>query len=140
MQTPGTSQPGRCHRRRGWSSLAARRCTIQDQKQRTPLLAPPAGADRTGMLPTWVFQRGGEQVMLHCRETGRGVTLVVSGDDDLRSYTFHDFAALAKFETEMADFLIGTGWMPAQLTVSPAPVPSLPPLRPPPTNLPRERR
>ena len=50
------------------------------------------------MLPTWIFKRGGEQLMLHCRETGRGVTLVVSGDDDLRSYSFHDFAALVKFE------------------------------------------
>jgi hypothetical protein len=60
-----------------------------------PLLDPFRDADKTGMLPTWIFKRGGEQLMLHCRETGRGVTLVVSGDDDLRSYSFHDFAALA---------------------------------------------
>lgn len=77
--------------------------------------------------------------MLHCRETGRGVTLVVSGDDDLRSYTFHDFAALAKFESEMADFLIGTGWTPARLTVSPGQAPTLPTLPQPRTNLPGQR-
>jgi hypothetical protein len=92
------------------------------------------------MLPTWVFQRDGAQVMLHCRETGRGVTLVVSGDDDLRSYTFHDFAALAKFESEMADFLIATGWTPARLTVSAGQAPSLPTPPPPRTNLPGQRR
>ena len=64
--------------------------------------------------------------MLHCRETGRGVTLVVSGDDDLRSYSFHDFAALVKFESEMADFLIGAGWTPARLTVESSMSPSIP--------------
>jgi hypothetical protein len=78
------------------------------------------------MLPTWIFKRGGEQLMLHCRETGRGVTLVVSGDDDLRSYSFHDFAALVKFESEMADFLIGTGWTPARLTVESGMSPAIP--------------
>ena len=79
------------------------------------------GADTQGTLPTWIFQRGGERLMLHCRETGRGVTLVVSGNDDLRSYSFHDFAALVKFESEMAEFLIGTGWSPARLTVEVGP-------------------
>ena len=64
--------------------------------------------------------------MLHCRETARGVTLVVSGDDDLRSYSFHDFAALVKFESEMADFLIGAGWTPARLTVESGMSPSIP--------------
>jgi hypothetical protein len=89
------------------------------------------------MLPTWIFQRGGEQLMLHCRETGRGVTLVVSGDDDLRSYSFHDFAALVKFESEMADFLIGTGWAPARLTVESSMSPGVP--RSVPANAPGQR-
>lgn len=57
--------------------------------------------------------------MLHCRESGRGVTLVVSGDGDLRSYSFHDFAALVKFESEMEEFLLQTGWSPSQLTIEP---------------------
>jgi hypothetical protein len=78
--------------------------------------------------------------MLHCRETGRGVTLVVSGDDDLRSYTFHDFSALAKFESEMADFLIGTGWTPARLTVSPGTAPNLPAVPNSRTDRPGQRR
>jgi len=92
------------------------------------------------MLPTWIFQRGGEQLMLHCRETGRGVTLVVSGDDDLRSYSFHDFAALVKFESEMADFLIGTGWAPARLTVEPSMPPGILRSVPGPPNAPGQRR
>ena len=92
------------------------------------------------MLPTWIFQRGGEQLMLHCRETGRGVTLVVSGDDDLRSYSFHDFPALVKFESEMADFLIGTGWAPARLTVEPGMPPGIPRSVPGPPNAPGLRR
>ena len=74
--------------------------------------------------------------MLHCRETGRGVTLVVSGDDDLRSYSFHDFAALVKFESEMADFLIGTGWAPARLTVESGLAPGTPRSVPAPPNKP----
>ena len=115
-------------------------CTVRDHNCGPALLALLRGADTKGMLPAWVFQRGGEQVMLHCRETGRGVTLVVSGDDDLRSYTFRDFAALAKFESEMADFLIETGWTPARLTVSPSPAPSLPILPQPRTNLHGQRR
>jgi hypothetical protein len=57
--------------------------------------------------------------MLHCRENIRGVTLIVSGDGDLRSYCFHDFAALLKFETEMSEFLRQMGWSPVQLTVEP---------------------
>jgi hypothetical protein len=98
------------------------------------------------MLPTWIFQRGGEQLMLHCRETGRGVTLVVSGDDDLRSYSFRDFAALVKFENEMADFLIGAGWTPARLTVESSMSPSIPrslpgpPVSPAPPQPPRQQR
>jgi hypothetical protein len=71
------------------------------------------------MLPVWIFQRGGERLMLHCRESARGVTLVVSGDGDLRSYSFHDFPALVKFESEMEEFLLETGWVRAQLTIEP---------------------
>jgi hypothetical protein len=92
------------------------------------------------MLPTWIFQRGDEQLMLHCRETGRGVTLVVSGDDHLRSYSFHDIAALVKFESEMADFLIGTGWAPARLTVEPGISPDIPRSVPRPPNAPGQRQ
>jgi hypothetical protein len=79
---------------------------------------PPA-ADTTGVPPTWIFQRGEEQLLLRCRENARGVTLVVTGDGDLRSYSFRDFAALVKFEEEMAEFLLATGWSPAQLTIEP---------------------
>jgi len=62
------------------------------------------------MLPTWMFERDGAHLTLHCRETRRGVTLIVGGDGDLRSYSFHDFAALMQFEQEMEEFLIETGW------------------------------
>ena len=78
--------------------------------------------------------------MLHCRETGRGVTLVVSGDDDLRSYSFHDFAALVKFESEMSEFLIGTGWAPARLTVEPGMSSGIPRSVTGPPNAPGQRR
>jgi hypothetical protein len=64
----------------------------------------------------WIYRRGAEHLLLHCRETRRGVTLVVSGDGDLRSYSFHDYAALVKFESEMEEFLLETGW----LTVPPS--------------------
>jgi hypothetical protein len=68
------------------------------------------------MLPTWTLERGAERITLFCRETRRGVVLVVSGDGDLRSYSFHDFAALAQFEHEMEEFLLHTGWSRSGLT------------------------
>jgi hypothetical protein len=77
------------------------------------------GTDTKDVHPTWIFQRGGEHLLLHYRETARGVTLLVSGDGELRSYTFHDFAALEKFESEMAEFLMQAGWTPAHLTIEP---------------------
>ena len=77
----------------------------------------PYAADTTGVLPIWIFQRGIEHLLLHCRENARGVTMVVSGDGDLRSYSFRDFAALEKFEGEMEEFLLETGWCPAQITI-----------------------
>jgi hypothetical protein len=76
------------------------------------------------MLPTWIFQRGGEHLILNCRENARGVTLIVSGDGDLRSYSFHDFAALVKFEGQMAEFLLHSGWSPAQLTIEAQAIPN----------------
>ena len=92
----------------------------------TLLVAPvqfrSEGADTQNMLPTWSFQRGVEQLKLHCRESRRGVTLVVSGDGDLRSYSFRDYAALVKFESEMEEFLLETGWTPTELTIEQRPV------------------
>jgi hypothetical protein len=57
--------------------------------------------------------------MLHYREHARGVTLIVSGDGDLRSYTFHDFTALLNFQHEMEEFLVETGWSLSQATIGP---------------------
>jgi hypothetical protein len=71
------------------------------------------------VLPTRIYQRDGERLLFFCREGRRGVTLVVSGDGDLRSYSFHDYAALVKFEGEMEEFLLATGWTPAQLSIEP---------------------
>jgi hypothetical protein len=84
-----------------------------------PVHVRRVAADTKGMLPTWIFQRGGDHLLLHCRENARGVTLLVSGDGELRSYSFHDFAALEKFEGEMAEFLVEAGWSPAHLTIEP---------------------
>lgn len=67
----------------------------------------------------WTFRRDGKQLMLHCRESARGVTLIVSGDGDLRSYCFQDFGALLKFETEMSGFLLQKGWSPTPDTGEP---------------------
>ena len=67
------------------------------------------------MLPMWIFRRGGEYLTLHCRESARGITLIVSGDGDLRSYSFHDFAALLSFEAHMEEFLVENGWSPTQI-------------------------
>ena len=50
--------------------------------------------------------------------------MIVSGDGDLRSYAFHDFAALVKFEGHMAEFLLQTGWSPAQMTIEPRAIPN----------------
>jgi hypothetical protein len=69
------------------------------------------------MAPAWIFRRGGEHLLLHYRESARGVTMVVSGDGDLRSYSFRDFAALEKFQGEMEEFLLETGWSPAHMTI-----------------------
>ena len=57
--------------------------------------------------------------MLHYREYTRGVTLIVSGDGDLRSYSFRDFSSLMKFQSEMEEFLVKTGWSPSELTIDP---------------------
>jgi len=94
------------------------------QNRARRLFILPNAADTKDMLPTWIFQRGGEHLILNCRENARGVTLIVSGDGDLRSYSFHDFAALVKFEGQMAEFLLQTGWAPAQLTIEPRAIPN----------------
>jgi hypothetical protein len=73
--------------------------------------------DTIHVLPTRIFQRDDQRLLFFCREGRRGVTLVVSGDGDLRSYSFHDYSALEKFESEMEEFLLGTGWRPAQLSI-----------------------
>jgi hypothetical protein len=57
--------------------------------------------------------------MLHYREHARGVTLIVSGDGDLRSYTFRDFTALMNFQHEMEEFLVETGWSLSQPRIGP---------------------
>jgi hypothetical protein len=95
------------------------------QRRTASLQFAHARVDTTGMLPTWTLERGMERITLFCRETRRGVVLVVSGDGDLRSYSFQDFAALAQFEHEMEEFLLHTGWSRSSLAVRPSdPVPA----------------
>jgi hypothetical protein len=49
------------------------------------------------------------------------MTLVASGDGELRSYSFHDATALMKFEHEMEEFLVHAGWVPVRLILEPHP-------------------
>ena len=66
------------------------------------------------------FERGAERLTLHVRESGRGVTLVATGDGEPRSYSFRDAAAMMKFEAEMEEFLLYAGWALVRLSTTPA--------------------
>jgi hypothetical protein len=71
---------------------------------------PGAGADKSAMPVTWVFGRGGEQLQLERQDDRRGAALTVSSAEGRRRFAFRDQAALGKFQTDMEQFLVRTGW------------------------------
>jgi hypothetical protein len=70
----------------------------------------PGPADTAVVQATATFGRAAERLDIRHRETSSGHALVVSGTDGTRSYLFHDEAALLKFESDMEQFLVRTGW------------------------------
>jgi hypothetical protein len=100
-------------------TLESARCTFLHTStiiERSFVPNPLSSADKSLMWPLRTYRRGAERLSLHVREGNRGVTLVVSGDDDLRSYSFRDVRAMMKFEAEMEEFLLYAGWRPIKLT------------------------
>jgi len=62
------------------------------------------------MESAWTFHRGDERLTLVRRETDEGLDLLVSGAFAPRSYHFREEAALVKFQGDMEEFLLKTGW------------------------------
>lgn len=67
-----------------------------------------AGVERV----SWIFCRGDARIVIE-RVGGEGtaVTLVVTTNQDTpRAYSFPDGRALARFQNDMEQFLVATGW------------------------------
>jgi hypothetical protein len=64
------------------------------------------------MLPTWTFDREGEQLIVQ-RDTrdGESCALIVTRDGVSRRIDFPELPALVRFQTDMDTFLLRTGWL-----------------------------
>jgi hypothetical protein len=64
------------------------------------------------MLPTWTFDRRGEQLIVQ-RDTrdGTSCALIVTLDGLSRTIEFPELQALVRFQTDMDTFLLRTGWL-----------------------------
>ena len=64
------------------------------------------------MLPTWTFDRQGEQVIVQ-RDTrdGSSCALIVTRGGDCRTIEFPELPALVRFQTDMDTVLLRTGWL-----------------------------
>ena len=64
------------------------------------------------MLPTWTFDRQGEQLIVQ-RDTrdGTSCALIVTLDGLSRTIEFPELPALVRFQTDMDTFLLRTGWL-----------------------------
>ena len=64
------------------------------------------------MLPTWTFDRNGEQLIVQRDpKDGASCALIVTRDGASRTIPFDDLPALVKFQGDMDTFLLRTGWL-----------------------------
>jgi len=58
----------------------------------------------------WRFERQGQRLEIRRAEATAGVRLEVTVNGSPRSYPFADLAAAIRFQSDMEDFLLKTGW------------------------------
>jgi hypothetical protein len=64
------------------------------------------------MNATWLFGRKTERLRLERRhEDGPPTLLVTVGDEPTRRHQFNDDGALFRFQHDMEEFLVHTGWL-----------------------------
>jgi hypothetical protein len=64
------------------------------------------------MLPTWTFDRAGEQLIVQRdARDGSSCALIVTRDGVSRTIEFVELPALVRFQTDMDTFLLRTGWL-----------------------------
>ena len=64
------------------------------------------------MLPTWTFDRAGEQLIVQRdARDGSACALIVTRDGVSRTIEFPELPALVRFQTDMDTFLLRTGWL-----------------------------
>ena len=63
------------------------------------------------VLPTWTFEREGEQLTLQRQAADALQALIVSAGGTTRTFQFPDLPALVVFQTDMEAFLMRTGWL-----------------------------
>ena len=64
------------------------------------------------MLPTWTFDRQGEQLVVQRdARDGESCALIVTRGDESRTIEFAELPALVRFQSDMDTFLLRTGWL-----------------------------
>jgi hypothetical protein len=58
----------------------------------------------------WRFSRAEQELALSRSDAANGVRLVIADDRGPRSYLFPDLPALARFQSDLEQFLLRTGW------------------------------
>ncbi len=108
-QTPGGAELRRRHLPPRRSSLFFTFLHTDDGYGRNSGRAEPI---IDSMLPTWTFDRQGEQLIVQ-RDTrdGTSCALIVTLDGLSRTIEFPELPALVRFQTDMDTFLLRTGWL-----------------------------
>ena len=71
-----------------------------------------AGPIIPSMLPTWTFDRAGEQLLVQRdARDGSSCALIVTRSGVSRTIEFPELPALVRFQTDMDTFLLRTGWL-----------------------------
>ena len=64
------------------------------------------------MLPTWTFDRQGEQLIVQRdARDGESCALIVTRGGESRTIEFAELPALVRFQSDMDTFLLRTGWL-----------------------------
>jgi hypothetical protein len=63
------------------------------------------------MLPTWTFDRQGEQLIVQRDATDESCALIVTRAGVSRTIRFPELPALVRFQSNMDTFLLRTGWL-----------------------------
>ena len=58
----------------------------------------------------WTFQRAQQRLEIRCCPSDEGVLLTIAGDGAPRSYFFQELSSLVRFQSDMEQFLLKTGW------------------------------